>query len=230
MGRRGRRRRRVFRRIGRGIKRVGKKLAKSDIVQKAVGAGVSTFVPGGAAIVTGYKAARKGGGLVRKGRRALRAATSRPAITSALTGAAGGYMAGIARETTGGRTMGLPALSSGLIGKRGGPGLLPRGPGGKLQWPWQDPNIPAQLEQWACDDAYLNVTYRAPKGFVLWRNAKGKPFGLWKPVARMMGWKPKRKPPISVGDYRALMKADRTVRKMKSIVARTKRLRAVKAL
>jgi len=217
----------------RKLKKVVRKVASSDLVQKGVAMGVSSFVPGGAGIVAGYKSARKAKSLLSKGRSIARAVSRPSVVRSVAAGAAGGYAAqrltSTASKAIRRSTMSsLPQLS--LVGKTSGPGLLPRGPGGKLQWPWQDPNVPAQLENFACDDGYLSITYRAPKGFVLWRNANGKPFGLWKPVARMMGWKPKRKPPISVGDYQALMRADRTVKKMQSIVRRTKRLRAVKAL
>lgn len=42
-----------------------------------------------------------------------------------------------------------------------------------------------------------------------------------KPVARALGlWKPRKKPPIKVSDWTALMKADRTIKKLKMVEKR----------
>jgi len=78
-----------------------------------------------------------------------------------------------------------------------------KGPGGKLQLPWNDPRIPQFLSQFALDDAYLRVYYRAPRGYVLLRDANGKPYAVLKQIARSFGlWKPSAKPPISATDYK----------------------------
>lgn len=94
----------------------------------------------------------------------------------------------------------IPGMPGGLSvapGTTGGPGLLPRGPGGRLQLPWQDPAIAEHLKKWAIDDAYLKQYVRAPKGYVVVRDQQGRPFGVLQKVAQFYGlWKPAKKPPI----------------------------------
>lgn len=121
----------------------------------------------------------------------------------------------------------LPALTgvtaSVPMGTTSGPGLLPRGPGGALQMPWSDPRIPEYLKQFAIDDGYLKTAVRAPKGYVVIRDMQGRPFGVNKQIAKSFGlWKPKKKPPISVRDWEALKRADRTVKKLKKVVKKSK--------
>ena len=66
---------------------------------------------------------------------------------------------------------------------------------------------------------------RAPKGFVICYDEKGDPFALPKKLAMMLKmWRPAKKPPISVGDWQAVKRADRTVSKMKKIFAVTTRV------
>lgn len=98
-----------------------------------------------------------------------------------------------------------------------GAGGLPvpwfKGPGGKLQMPWNDPRIPDYLKQFALDDAYLKTYVRAPKGYVILRDSSGRPFAVNKQVARSMGlWKPAAKPPISATDYKHF-KRNKTIEK-----------------
>lgn len=103
-------------------------------------------------------------------------------------------------------------------GTTSGPGLLPRGPGGALQMPWNDPRIPAFLKQFAIDDGYLRSVPRAPRGYVVLRDAQGRPFGVLKQVARAFRlWKAKQKPPISVKQWNALKRANSTIRTMQKI-------------
>jgi hypothetical protein len=114
------------------------------------------------------------------------------------------------------------------------PGGLPipyfKGPGGKLQMPWSDPRVPGYLKQFALDDAYLKVYYRAPKGYVVVRDPQGRPFAVSKVIARQFGlWKPKRKPPISVGDWQAFKKAERVEKKLKRIAGPALRKRGYRA-
>lgn len=97
---------------------------------------------------------------------------------------------------------------------------IPRGPGGRMQMPWNDPSVPAFLKQFALDDSFIRPAMRAPKGYVIVRDADGQPYPVLKKVAQQFGlWKPAHKPPISVGDYQALKRADRTVKKMRKIYA-----------
>ena len=60
----------------------------------------------------------------------------------------------------------------------------------------------------------------APPGYVI-VNCGGQKVAMLKPVARSLGkWKPRRKPPIKASDWRCLMKADSTIRKLKTVTKR----------
>ena len=90
---------------------------------------------------------------------------------------------------------------------QGGVGGLPvpwfKGPNGALQMPWSDPRIPEYLKQFALDDAYLKTYVRAPRGYVIVRDASGRPFAVLRQIARQFGiWKPAAKPPISATDWK----------------------------
>jgi len=99
------------------------------------------------------------------------------------------------------------------------PGILPRGPGGSLSVPFTNPDVAAALQPYSLDDQFLRTYYRAPPGYVVVRDANGKPFPVMKKAARMMGlWKPAKKPPISVRDWSALKRANSTVKKIKQVV------------
>jgi len=99
------------------------------------------------------------------------------------------------------------------------PGILPRGPGGKLQMPFSGAVAPASLQAFSLDDQYLRPYVRAPKGYVVLRDANGKPFPVLKKAAKAFGlWKPAKKPPISVKDWSALKRANSTVKKLKKVV------------
>jgi len=89
--------------------------------------------------------------------------------------------------------------------------------------PWNDPNIPEYLKQFAIDDAYLKAVPRAPRGYIVLRDAKGRAFGVNKKIAQSLKlWKPKKKPPISVRDWESLKRANRTVNKLKRVVKMSK--------
>lgn len=84
-------------------------------------------------------------------------------------------------------------------------GILPwwRGPGGKLQFPWNDPRVPEFLKQFSLDDSYLSAYYRAPKGYVIIRDPQGRPYAVMKAIAQKFGlWSPTAKPPISATDWK----------------------------
>lgn len=138
----------------------------------------------------------------------------------------------------GGGGGGLPALPMAPAQTRAiqstSPGGLPvpwwKGPGGKLQLPWNDPRIPDYLKQFALDDAYLKPYYRAPRGYVVLRDASGKPFAVNKAMAKAFGlWRPKKKPPISVSDWQAFKKAERVEKKLKKIAGPALRKRGYRA-
>lgn len=169
----------------------------------------------------------------------IKAVTSKPVIKMSAAAAAG---AGIAKVTSGGSSMNLPVMSGGSLPPIAAaaatpaptkPGGLPigwKGPGGKLQAPWSDPRIPEYLKQFALDDAYLTPVYRAPRGYVVIKDAKGRPFAVNKAMAKAFGlWKPKRKPPISVSDWQAFKKAERVEKKLKKIAGPALRKRGYRA-
>lgn len=116
----------------------------------------------------------------------------------------------------------LPGMSGGprgmiTPGQTGGIGI-PRGPGGGMQLPWHDPAIPEYLKQFALDDSYLKISTRAPKGYVVVKDASGRPFAVLKSMAKAFHlWKPKPKPPISVRDWHHLQGAARVAKKLKAI-------------
>lgn len=119
---------------------------------------------------------------------------------------------------------GVPVTTQGIKNV----GFLPawRGPGGKLQWPWQDPRIPEYLKQFALDDAYLKPCVRAPRGYVVLRDAEGKPFAVNKMIARQFKlWKPKAKPIISVRDWHSYQRAQRVEKKLRKIASKALRHR-----
>lgn len=131
---------------------------------------------------------------------------------------------------------GLPALpgvssnrSFGAIppppmGKTGGFGI-PRGPGGRMQLPWNDPSVPAALKAFSLDDSYIRPAMRAPRGYVIVRDPDGQPYPVLKSIAIKFGlWRPSKKPPISVRDWQALKRSDRTIKKLRKIVTMTSRV------
>lgn len=176
------------------------------------------FIPGGSLVK----------GVVKLAVPAVASAFSKPA-TKMLAGGAATFAAGagLAKVTSGGQTMQLPigtlpalptlaAAQTGAI-QSSSPGGLPvpwwKGPGGKLQMPWNDPRIPEYLKQFALDDAYLKPYYRAPRGYVVLRDANGKPFAVNKEIAKSFGlWKPAAKPPISATDWKHY-KRNKTIEK-----------------
>jgi hypothetical protein len=134
--------------------------------------------------------------------------------------------------SSGGQPMSLPVLSGPVptsmaavqTETQAGAGGLPvpwwKGPGGKLQLPWNDPKIAAYLKQFALDDSYLKITYRAPKGFVVVRDASGRPYCLAKPIAKQFGlWKPSAKPPISATDWKHYKRNKAIEKKLRKVAA-----------
>lgn len=86
-----------------------------------------------------------------------------------------------------------------------------------------DPNSTKQVEAVAIAKGDLVVSYRRPRGhayknFVVVRDDNGDPMAVPKTVARAnFGWKPNKKPPISVGQWSAVKKASRVVKTLKKI-------------
>jgi hypothetical protein len=157
------------------------------VIDTAVGSG-----GGGTPTITVPKSQLTGGNML-------------PALTSAvqaglpaLTSAVGSKLPALAAAA------GTAAIASQTVG------TLPfwRGAGGKLQMPWNDPQVPEYLKQFALDDAYLKQCVRAPRGYVVVRDAQGRPFAVNRWIAQKFGvWRPSPKPMLTATDVRALRRA-----------------------
>jgi hypothetical protein len=148
-------------------------------------------------------------------------ATKNVAAPIAL-GAAGAAMFG-------GGTPNVPAQIPGMGGistpSAAGGGMLPfwRGAGGKLQFPWQDPQQILQ-PPYAYDDSYLRIQYRAPRGYVVVKDPQGRRYAMAKPVARSIGmWHASRKPPISAGDWHKYQTAQVVEKKLRKLAGKALR-------
>jgi len=109
----------------------------------------------------------------------------------------------------------MPALP-GMPGAGGFPGQA--GPGDRSIFR-DDPNVVEALKPYAIPMRGLRTYYRAPKGFVVMKDQVGDAYGIPKAMAKMyLGWKPAKKPPISVGDWSKLMGARRTMKKLGKVV------------
>lgn len=157
--------------------------------------------------------------LARGGASATRAVANVPLVkTVAKQTALGAAVYGLGNAMSGGGGSKLPALPSGglpaLPSTMGNRGILRN-----------DANVPAMLQEWTISKGDLKFYPRAPKGFVICYDEKGDPFAIPRKLAIMLRmWKPSKKPPISVGDWQAVKRADRTVTKMKKIFSVTTRV------
>lgn len=137
--------------------------------------------------------------------------------TVAKQTALGAGLYAVGNALGGGKSGGLPALPG------GGP-MLPSTMGNRGLFR-NDANVPDMLKEWTISKGDLKFYPRAPKGFVICYDEAGDPFAIPKKIAMMLKlWKPSKKPPISVGDWQAVKRADRTVKKMKSIFRTTTRI------
>jgi len=115
----------------------------------------------------------------------------------------------------GGFSAGLPAVTSPSTGPGG---FWWRGPGGKLQMPWSDPSVHDALKPFSLDDSALKIYYRAPMGYVVVRDEKGRPYPLRKDVAIRIGWwHPAAKPPMSATEWKSLKRANHVVKRLKTM-------------
>lgn len=193
-----------------------------SLFSKLVGAATS-LIPGGGIVKAAVKLAAPAASSIFKSK------AGRAVVTTGGIAAAG---LGVAKVTSGGSTISspvgtLPSLGSVAAGQTSaiqssGAGGLPvpfwKGAGGKLQMPWNDPRIPEYLKSFALDDAYLKTYVRAPRGYVIVRDANGRAFAVNKAIARQFGlWHPAAKPPISATDYKHFKRNKQIEKKLKKI-------------
>lgn len=77
-----------------------------------------------------------------------------------------------------------------------------------------DPNVTADLKESVISKANLKTFYRAPKGYVVMKDQAGNPMGIPKYLARRYGWKPAKKPLLSIRDTNSLKTAGRAIKKL----------------
>lgn len=126
----------------------------------------------------------------------------------------------------GGGSAGLPALPS-SAGLPALPGTAMADPRVGMRSIFRDdPNIVAALQPFAIPARELRTYHRAPlKGFVVRYDSAGDPYAIPKTLARKyLGWKPSKKPPISVGEWEAIKRADRASKKIKKAMTTVARV------
>jgi hypothetical protein len=77
-----------------------------------------------------------------------------------------------------------------------------------------DPNVTDDLKASVISKGNLKVFYRAPKGYVVMKDQVGDPMGVPKYLARRYGWKPAKKPLLSIRDTNSLKTAGRAIKKL----------------
>jgi len=112
----------------------------------------------------------------------------------------------------------LPAMP----GMPGLPNATGMGDRGVFQ---NDPNLPDMLKPYAISKANLKQYYRAPKGFVIRHDAVGDAYGIPKKLAQAyLGWKPAKKPLLSIRDTNAIRHAGRAIKKLQNAEKMAKKI------
>jgi len=125
---------------------------------------------------------------------------------------------------------GLAATAATSDQAKGLGSLIPwwKGAGGHLQFPWQDPSFMEGLKPpFVLDDSYLKEIRRAPRGYVVVRDNKGRPYCMAKFIAQKLhAWTPARKPPISAGEWHKYQTAAAVEKKLRHIAGKALRKHA----
>jgi len=130
------------------------------------------------------------------------------------------------------------SAGSSLLGGGGSGGGLPALPGmpGMMQTAMpvtagdrsifrNDPNTIAMIKPYAIAKYNLKECYRAPKGFVVVKDEKGDPMGVPKFIAKQFfGWKPAKKPLLSIRDTNAIRHAGRAIKKLQNAERMAKKI------
>jgi len=114
----------------------------------------------------------------------------------------------------------LPAMPGGMLpampGGGGGGFSGQAGPGDRSILR-NDPNVVEALKAWAIPMRGLRSYYRAPKGYVVVKDNVGDPMGIPKAMAKTyFGWKPAKKPLLSIRDTSALKRAGVAIKKLQN--------------
>lgn len=118
----------------------------------------------------------------------------------------------------------LPNLEGAPMSPGGfGGGLNPKM--GKRTILGNDPNLPDQLKPYAISKGNLRMFYRAPKGFVIRHDAVGDAYGIPKTMAKAyLGWKPAKKPLLSIRDTQAIKHAGHAIKKLQAAEKMAKKI------
>lgn len=113
---------------------------------------------------------------------------------------------------------GMPALpmmaGSTAVRSAGGAGLPMNPMAGQRSIFKNDPNVIAAIKPYVISAGNLRTFHRAPKGYVIMKDEVGDPMGVPKFLARRMGWKPAKKPLLSVRDTQAIRHAGVAIKKL----------------
>lgn len=123
------------------------------------------------------------------------------------------------------------SLGSALIPQGGASGKfgmpqLPAAPGmGERSIFRDDPNVVEALKPFAIAQRNLKQFFRAPRGFVVMRDSAGDAYGIPKHLAKQwLGWKPAKKPLLSVRDTSALRRAGTAIKKLQNAEKMAKKI------
>lgn len=88
-----------------------------------------------------------------------------------------------------------------------------------------DPNVPDWMKPAAISKGNLKQFFRAPKGYVIRYDAVGDPYGIPKSLAKQyLGWKPAKKPLLSIRDTNAIRQAGRAIKKLQNAEKMAKKI------
>lgn len=151
-----------------------------------------------------------------------------PGVGTALTvaGAAGSLVGAGANLLGGGAgAPQMPALPP-MPGFPAGRGVVGPSPlAGDRGWFQNDPNVPDWMKPAAISKTNLKVCYRAPKGYVIRYDAVGDPYGIPRQLAKQyLGWKPAKKPLLSIRDTNAIRQAGRAIKKLQGAEKMAKKI------
>lgn len=178
----------LLRKLGGAVAGAGRLVSRNPLASAAL-----SFVPGGGLVTGGLK------------------------LLGTAATAYGAYQ-GVSSLLGGGGNAGPLNVGPMGPGGAGGGGPLVIPGMGKRSIFRDDPNVHAQLKQYAIAERFLKTYYRAPKGAVILHDEVGKPYALPKSVAKMYGmWKPAKKPPISVTAWTAFQHSKHVMKKLSEI-------------